>query len=466
MSRKSLAEQAADQVKLQIASGNLLPGTKLPSLRVYSQLRGIAKNTVVEAYEQLVVEGLVEPRRGSGYYVTGAMGAPLSAESWAPALDHALANIGIDRSAFHAAGGGPSVGEGLPPSSWLSSCRLDRYMQKIGRNGLGSVFRNGDPYGYLPLRQNIARKLQSYGIDVHTHQIILTNGAYQAVDIVIRHFVRQGDVVLVDTPGFYPTFNKLKLQGAQIIGIPRTSEGPDLDYLRHVLKHHSPTLFFTQSTGHNPTGSDISTACANELIQLTTAAGITIVDDDALADFKPTHCVRVPSIDQLASTIYVGSFSKSLSSVVRVGFLACAPELARRLVDVKTILSLNSSPYAERTVNAVISEGRFQRHVLELQQKSKSAAKKAIQLLRERGATVFCTQEHTLYFWVQLPGVQNATEFTKRMLAFGITLAPGSIFLPDSSQPSPWFRFNVGFMEDEARMATIWRESERFNDAA
>lgn len=460
-SRKPLSEQTADQIRLQIAGGHLLAGTKLPSLRDYAQLRGVAKNTVVEAYEQLVADGLIEPRRGSGYYVTGAMGAPLSAESWAPALDHALASVGIDRSAFHAGGGGPSVGEGLPPSDWLASCRLDRYMQKIGRSGLGSVFRYGDPYGYLPLRQNIVRKLQGYGIQAHAHQIILTQGAYQAVDIVIRHFVRPGDEVLVDVPGFYPTYNKLKLQGARIIGIPRTPDGPDLDQLRKALKTKKAKLFFTQSTCQNPTGSDIAPGIANELMNLTSAAGVTLVDDDALADFKPAQCLRLSSLDQLANTIYVGSFSKSLSSVVRVGFLACAPELARQLVDVKTILSLNSSPYAERTVDAVITEGRFQRHVIDLQNRTKLAAQKAVEVLKQHGATIFCTPEHTLYLWVQFPGILNSTEFARKMLAFGVTLAPGSIFLPESDKRSPWFRFNVGFTSNEENTSAIWRELRR-----
>ena len=452
-----LSEQIANQIKLQIRQGDLAPGAKLPSLRHYSQIKGVAKNTVVQAYELLVADGYVEPRHGSGFYVVGVPQAPVSAERWAPALDHALAGIGIDRSAFHLAGGGHSVGEGLPPSAWLENCRLDRYMHKIGRSGLGSVFRYGDPYGYLPLRQSISQKLGAYGIEARSDQIILTQGAYQAVDILIRHMVRPGDTVLVDAPGFYPTFNKLSLQGARIIGVPRTPLGPDLVFLKRALRASRAKLFFTQSVGHNPTGSDISAETARELLALAASAGLTIVDDDALADYKPGHCARLASLDQLENTIYVGSFSKSLSSVVRVGFLACAPRHVRELVSAKTVLSLNSSPFAERTVHAVITEGRFHKHVLDLQQRTRRAVKDALRQFGKHGATVFCTPEHSLFLWVKLPGVEDAAACTRALLERGFALTPGAIFLPEPGAVSPWFRFNVGFMQDAERMSALWR---------
>ncbi|MCD0502012.1 PLP-dependent aminotransferase family protein [Bordetella petrii] len=460
---KPLTRQIADQIRLQIARGHFMPESKLPSLRTYAQLQGVAKNTVVQAFELLVEEGVLEPRRGSGYYVTGARGAPLSADSWAPALDQALAAVGIDRSQFHALGGSPSMGDGLPPSEWLSTCRLDRYMQKIGRSGLGTIFRYGDPFGYLPLRQSIARKLDAYGIRAQTDQIILTQGSYQAVDIVIRRFVRSGDAVLIDVPGFYPTYNKLRLQGANIVGIPRNPDGPDLAALSRAIKKFRPRLFLTQSTGHNPTGSDITKEAATEVMSLASQAGMLVLDDDALADFKPPRCLRLARLDrEFDHSIYVGSFSKSLSSVVRVGFLVCAPALARELVEVKTTLSLNSSPYAERTVEAVITEGRFERHVVDLQNRARRATQYALAMFEQHGATVFCSPQSTLFLWARLPGINDATAFAKRLLERGITLAPGAIFQPDSSQRSPWFRFNVGFMECTDHMEAVWDEIGRW----
>lgn len=450
-----MAERIAADIQHQILQGQLPPGSPLPSLRDHARACGSAKNTVVKAYEMLVAEGFIEPRRGSGFFVTGLRTFQRGADGWAPALDLALSAVGIQRYEPGAVTSELSLGEGLPPSSWLEDCRLDRYMKKIGRSGLGTVFRYGNPAGYLPLRKNIAIRLQGFGITASTEQIILTQGAYQAVELVIRHFVKPGDHVLVDDPGFYPTFNKLRLQGAQIHGVPRMARGPDMDRLEELVQRLRPRLYFTQSCAHNPTGSSMDSATVRALTDLAQRHGLILVDDDALADFAPAGAPRVGAGDQLSQSIYVGSFSKSLSSVVRVGFLACAPELAQKLTQVKTITSLNSSLYAERTVDAVITEGRFRKHVITLQNSTRTALRSALARFDAEGIEVFTRPEQSLYLWARLPGIDDSLAFTRTMLARGIALAPGAIFSPTSEIPSPWFRFNVGFVGPQSRLGEV-----------
>lgn len=461
-----LAERIAEEIKRQIKQGQLPAGSRLASLRDYAESYGAAKNTVVQAYELLVADGVIEPRRGAGFFVTGRDPGPRLTDRWAPALDLALRSAGIHPNGLDHSTQAFSLGEGLPPSSWLESCRLDRYMQKIGRSGLGTVFRYGDPYGYLPLRRNIALKLQGHGIPALPNQIVLTQGSYQAVNIVIRHFVKAGDHVLVDDPGFYPTFGKLRLQGAQILGVPRRPDGPDLDYLTTLLRRHKPRLFFTQSIAHNPTASDMSPQVIKELVALANHHGIILVDDDALSDFKPPSTPRIGTLDQLAHSIHIGSFSKSLSSVVRVGFLACNAELARDLTDVKTVLSLNSSLYAERTVDAVITEGRFRKHVAALRTKARKMTLAALNLFDRKDMVIFSRPEHSLYLWARFPGVEDSVGFTRRILSRGIVLAPGAIFSPNPEKPSPWFRFNVGFIGAQSRFNEVVAASREHIPAA
>lgn len=456
-----MAERIAANLQRQIQQGQLPPGSALPSLRDHALACGAAKNTVVKAYELLVADGFIEPRRGAGFFVTGHSALQRSADGWAPAMDLALDAVGVQRIDSRAVGNDLSLGEGLPPSSWLESCRLDRYMQKIGRSGLGTVFRYGDPAGYLPLRRNIAIRLQGFGITATTDQIVLTQGAYQAVDLVIRHFVRPGDHVLVDDPGFYPTFNKLRLQGAEIHGVPRQAHGPDLAVLEKLLKTLRPRLFFTQSCAHNPTGSSMDARSVQSLVALAQRHGVILVDDDALADFAPVRAQRIGGADQLDGSIYVGSFSKSLSSVVRVGFLACGPALARQLTQIKTITSLNSSLYAERTVDAVITEGRFRKHVNSLQIRTREALRNAIKRFEDADLEIFTHPEQSLYLWARLPGVDDALQFTRTMMTRGVMMAPGAIFRPDATIPSPWFRFNVGFVGAHSRLDEVLQVADR-----
>ena len=127
----------------------------------------------------------------------------------------------------------------------------------------------------------------------------------------------------------------------RVIGVPRLADGPDLAALEAILATERPRLFFTQSEAHNPTGSDLSLPKAYRLLQLAEKHNLLLVEDDPFADFKPTSAVRLSMLDQLERTIYIGSFSKSFSAALRVGYIACSPELASvfapRLADVSAV---------------------------------------------------------------------------------------------------------------------------------
>ena len=104
---------------------------------------------------------------------------------------------------------------------------MDRYHQKVVRTGLGTLFRYGSRFGYAPLRESLVRKLGDVGISAAPSQLVLTHGANEAMDLVIRYFLPPGAAALVDDPGYYPLFGKLKLAGVRMLGVPRLSDGPD-----------------------------------------------------------------------------------------------------------------------------------------------------------------------------------------------------------------------------------------------
>lgn len=438
------ADAVADRIRNQIARGELAGGDRLESLRAYARLCGCAKNTVVAAYERLVEEGLIEPRRGAGYFVTGQRRLP-ARDAWAPSMVKALSLFGVHDAMQPLPPHSPA--DGLPPSAWLEPCRLDRYLQKVGRSGLGTVFRTGDPLGYEPLRQHLARRLQDVGVRVDPSNIVLTHGAFHALDLMIRLWVRPGDTVLVDAPGFYPTVNMLRRHGARIVGIRRTVDGPDLDQLTRVLARSTAKLYFTQSVAHNPTGTDITPRVARELVSLASARGVRVVDDDAFADYKPASALRLGSLDQLEGSVYVGSFSKSVSSLLRAGFIAANEEDARLLVDLKMVTALNTSQYVERALDAIITEGRFQRHVFQLQKTARGATRKAAAALDTLGAEIMHVPQASLYLWARFPGVTDSVDFAQKVAAHGCVLAPGAMFYP-TSELTPWLRFNVGYTSE------------------
>ena len=443
-----IAERLANLIGQQISDGVYQPGDKLPSLRELAQLHRYAKNTVVSAFDLLVSRGMVEPRRGSGFYVSQQLRKARNRDEDSGQLGRAMDTVWLAREQLITQPEVAAVGDGFPPIEWLADMRMDRYHQKVVRTGLGSLFRYGNRFGYTPLRESLVRKLGVLGLVVQPNQLVLTQGANDALDLVIRYFVPPGATVLVDEPGYYLLFGKLKLAGARVIGVPRQVDGPDLAALETILATETPRLFFTQSLAHNPTGSDLSASKAYRLLQLAERHNLVFVEDDPFADFKSPSSVRLSTLDQLERTIYVGSFSKSFSAALRVGYIACSAALANDLADLKALIHVSGSEYCERMVDVMLREGRYERHLVKLRQKLGVATLQAQQWLDAQGCEVFARNAQTLYLWVKFPGVDDSLRFAEALLPHGVKMAPGRVFHLDSAAPSAWSRCNVAAMLD------------------
>ena len=454
MTRLTLAQQLAASLVEQIGNGTYRAGDRLPSLRECMRLFGHSKNTVINAYESLASQGLVEARHGLGFFVRP--GAPATQESDDPLpYARAMDTVWLMRQQFVREPGHSPLGEGFPPVDWLMDMRLDKFTRQIMRTGVSTLFRYGNRLGNAGLRQHLVQKLASYSISATPRQIVTTHGANHALDLIVRRFVAPGDTVLVEDPGYYPLFGKLQLQGARMLSVPRLPDGPDIQVLEQHLRLHKPKLFFIQSVGHNPTGSDISPGVAHRLVQLAQAHNFILVDDDALADFKPASAIKVSALDQLRHSLYVGSFSKSVSAALRVGFIAGSKELIDELGDLKMLLHTSSSEFCERTVDVILTEGHFLRHLIRLQERLKAATAAGLQMLDEIGAEVFCRPEQSLYLWARFKHIDDARELTRQLLPKGFMIAPGHIFSPEQSRINPWTRLNVAYLNDPLLMAVF-----------
>ncbi|KVF25237.1 GntR family transcriptional regulator [Burkholderia vietnamiensis] len=446
--KATLSNSIADNLAGQIEEGLLPAGSRLPSIREYAEANGCSKNTVISAFDILTANGLIEPRRGSGFFVARRVKIADEVEE-SSTLGRAMDIVWLMREQLQTRSDVLNLGEGFPPVEWLEETRLDQYHQRVVRTGVASLFRYGSRYGYLPLRQSLQQKLAGYEIDANPSQIVLTHGANQAMDLVLRYFVRPGDTVLVDDPGYYPLFGKLKLSGANIVGVQREVDGPNIRQLEEHLMAYRPRLFFTQSVGHNPTATDTSAAKAHRILRLAESHDLTIVEDDALADLRPRALARIATLDQLRRTIYIGSFAKSVSAALRVGFVACNTGLASDLADVKMLAHVSSSEYCERTLYAIISDGHFLRHTNHLQEKLRRATVAAINALTRLNADIYKPCEQSLYLWAALPGWPNSMKLAEAMIQKGVVLAPGAVFSPKIDHVSGYCRFNVAYLADK-----------------
>lgn len=451
-----LVDQLVAAVRRQVDDRILRPGMRLPAIRALAECQRVSRFTVVEAYDRLVALGYLQSRRGSGFYVAPR---PLPAGPAPAALerDRAVDVAWMLRLAFAPDDGRLKAGRGWLPAEWLDEEGLRRHLRTLSRRPDARLADYGTPQGYLPLRQQLQLRLAQLGIGAQPEQILLTQGASQALDLAARLLVKPEDCVFVDDPGYFSLFGNLRLHGAKLVGVPRSGQGPDPAALEALLQNHRPRVFFTQSVLHNPTADSLSAANAFRILQLAERHDFIVVEDDIYGDFHPGAATRLTELDQFDRVLYVSSYSKTLSGSLRVGFVAGRPDLIAELTDIKLLSALPGSELPERMVYLMLTEGHYRKYLDRLHGRLAASQEQAQRLLERLGLAIHGEPKHGMFVWARLPGVEDTAAIAAEAAHQGILLAPGKVFRPQM-QASPWLRFNV--------TATLDPRLERFLDAA
>lgn len=441
-----LVDQIVEGLRTHIDDRVLRTGARLPPIRQFAAAHEVSKFTVVEAYERLVALGYLQSRRGSGFYVAQRRSPAEAATGPAPAA-RALDLVGVLRRGFEDDPQALKVGAGWLPPSWLDEDGIARTIRALSRRADLRPTSYGEPQGWAPLRSQLALRMADLGIEVGPQQVVLTHGATQALDLVARHLIRPGDCVLVDDPGYWTLFGNLRMHGAQLVGVPRNADGPDTATLEAVLVQHRPKVWFTQSVLHNPTAGSLSAAVAHQVLKLADRHDLLIVEDDTYADHQPGRGTRLATLDQIARVIYVGSFSKTLSANLRVGFLAASPDLAASLTDLKLLSALTTSEFSERMVHLMLTEGHYRKYIQRLHGRLAECIGATLRVLERAGLRPFLEPREGMFVWARVPGVEDSAGIAGAAVERRLLLAPGSLFRPQM-QASPYLRFNVAWGAD------------------
>jgi DNA-binding transcriptional MocR family regulator len=455
-SGEPLADQIVRAVAARIDDKHLRAGARMPSIRQFAGFHGVSPFTVVASYDRLVAQGYLESRRGAGFFVRER--SPLNAglqvkmapdPGEAPKLDV----VWLIRNLFRQAPGQASSAAGVLPAEWLDGPGIAGALRAIGRQPGAMLLNYGNPFGYLPLRQQLQRKLAELEIEAAPEQIVTTVGVTQALDLVARELCRPGDTVFVDDPAWFLMFGSFAALGLKVVGIPRLADGPDLAQLADMAALHKPRLYVVNSVLHNPSSTSLSAAKAFQVLRIAEEHGITIVEDDIYCDLHPGQAAqpatRMAPLDQLRRVIYLGGFSKSLAASLRVGFIAASPELAQRLADRKMLGTLTTSELGERVVYKILSEGVYRKHLERIRARLDGARPQAIRRVEGLGLRLESLPTAGMFLWVDAR--RDTSVLAAQAMEQGLLLAPGSLFSPDQL-PSTRMRLNVAAFED----ARLW----------
>jgi DNA-binding transcriptional MocR family regulator len=300
------------------------------------------------------------------------------------------------------------------------------------------------PQGLPELRERVAMLMRAQGIAVDAGRILTTFGGTQAIDLICRAFLQPGDTVLVENPGYFLLFGRLRQQGLKILPITRRPDGIDLDELENACREHRPRLLFIQTVLHNPTGWGSSPSNLHRLLMLAQTHGLLIAEDDVQGHFVAGHATRLASLSGLERVIYYSSFCKALSPALRLGYMAAEPALLKALMREKIFAVMTTAALSEFVLLEVLAAGRWRKHLEGLQRKLAAARNLATRQLGEAGMRFEPSGDAGLFLWGQVPDGVDVDLLVQDAQRNKILLARGAAFGADHAADA-YLRFNVVF---------------------
>lgn len=435
-------------LKDKMASRALSPGDRMPSIRRFAEQMNVSPSTVVDVYDRLAAEGLIQARRGSGFYVTKTNQPPMKLAEMGEARARDVDPFWVSRQSLDPHPAAIQAGCGWLPESWMPHDALRKGLRALAKTDEAVLTNYGSARGSEVLRRYLLGRFAEEALPIGADQVMLTASASQSMDLICRLMLRPGDTVLVDDPGYFNFHALLRAHQARVIGIPYTPEGPDVVAFEAALSE-SPRLYLTNSALHNPTGATMAPHVAHRLLTLATAHNVTIVEDDTFADLEPEPSTRLAVLDGLQNVLRIGGFSKTLSASVRCGHIAGRADWIEALVDLQVATSFGGpSPVATELLASVLTGGGYRKHLAEVHRRLDRARSTAAKRLNEIGIEPWLMPRGGFYLWGQFPEGIDTGDIAQSSMKEHVILAPGNVFSPSQSC-ARFMRFNVAQMADQ-----------------
>lgn len=407
----TLIDQITQSIMEKIHNNEFPLGTRLPSVRKHAKILEVSNETVLRAYDKLVVMGYLEARRGSGFYVirTQASKPKHEVKSWLqnnPDVMHwqklLYANDLSDQE--------PPNAISVPQQS--SMALIENALANIDSSTIFKMSQYANPQGFIPLRAQIAEKLTRQGIDTDITQVMTACGATDALHLIIWSHFFPGEAILVEEPCSPLHIQRAMASGLELYHVPRMPDGPDLEIIENFCIQHKPKAFLMSSILHNPTSSSLSIYKAHQLIKLAEAHDFFIVDDDSYGDLMPdtqmVNITRLANLDQYNRVIQIGSFSKTISPGLRVGYIAAKAPTIQHILLYKSVGAIQSALLNEAVVCHILKNDQYKIHCANLIQHINTNRQKLIAQLAQSGWD-FAERNVGAYLWAKHPD-QNVVE--------------------------------------------------------
>ena len=424
-----LAEQIRRGVTTAIEGGVLEPGARLPSWQDLAAQLGVARGTVRTAYEKLAAAQLIEASRATGTRVAQRPRAVVKSEQ--------PPDAGSFMEIYQEMTQGPALFQmGVPATETFPATLFARIRAHAVRAEASAPPLYPDPRGELELRREIAGYLAvARGINCSPSQVIVTGGFGAGLGLTLSVLGLGGHTAWVENPGFPWSRKGLELARLSLAPIPVDADGIDID---HGLRHHPDAKLVVVTPGQQaPLGPTLSLERRLRLLEWAAANQVWVIEDDYLSELQLAGraAPALASLDRDGRVIHIGSFSKTISPTVRLGFLVAPVELISRFAEVAACLAPPPGPAVQLATAEFMHEGHYMRH---LRRTKRAYAAKRQALLDCLQASVGADRVAApgLAVLLKLPKGTSDLAVAREVSAFGMSPSPLSAWYasPDSAE--------------------------------
>ena len=455
-----LHSQIKRQIQELINSGVLSEGKRLPPTRPMAKSLDVNRSTVVAAYEELIADGLVEARVGSGTVVTGKRYTERTPFFRRPLDWSEIFNISPkaapdslirDTIVMTSQPGTISFAAGIPDPRLYPAGEFQRIIRSLMSRKSAGLFHLLPTEGYFPLMEYVSREMKRDGKSPSPEEVLITSGSIQGLYLLSKMFLNPDDLVVVESPTFFAALQIFSSQGARVLGIPMDEEGMKVDILESLLGRHHPKFIYTIPTFQNPSGRVMSVERRRKLLELAYRHSIPIIEEDPYSRiyFEDPPPPSLYFMDKYDHVIHLSTFSKILFPGLRVGWVLAAKPVIERLTWAKQFVDLSSNTLGQSVFHEFYRQGLLEKHQKTIRRAY--ARKKEIMSAALRrycpSLLEWSDPQGGYYIWVKLNGELSSRSLLLELFSQGVAYMSGEVFFPDG-KGQEWFRLNFTYPEE------------------
>jgi len=429
-------QQVARELDHQIDQGIYRPGEKLPGIRRLARQFGVSVNTTLHALEQLEGKGRIAARSRAGFYVKAVSQVEEPRSADLEGCPQAVTGQDLVLRLTWAARrpGIAQLGTAVPHPQFLPIAAIEQAHGVVRRRGGTGLQSYEFPPGHFELRRLIARRMMDAGCRVDPDQVVITSGCQEAIMLALESVTRRGDIVAIESPAFYGLLQGIEAQGLKAVEIPGNPEsGISLEALQLALEQWPIKAVAAVTNFSNPLGGSLPVDRKKQLVRMLAEHDAVLIEDDIYGDL-PHEGERpnaVKAYDEQGNVIYCGSFSKTVSPGLRIGWTIPGRNLDR-LNFRKFAISQAAPSYSQRALTHFLAEGQLERYLRGIRGKYQTQVARSVEtIVRYFPDEVRVSQPRGGYvIWVELPEDIDALTLHEVALREGVSIAPGPIFSP------------------------------------